>query len=252
MSITPNTTGLPGITELESIVGALLTVGLIASVAGLVLSAIVWAVASHSGNVHIVGRAKTGVVVSAVAAMLTGGAVAHHLLFHRRGLAVSPRSGRAAVIATSLGVLVLATALVVSAVALPGPGGAHPGDVVQPRATLSSQPAPTGQPSPLHRHTPATAFPGNGPAQKTMTSCSPGASRRHRGCRRSSPSGGRALPSPGGWPVLPVAATPQAWVAEFVPALVDVDFAQRSRSALAACPGRGGARTAARHARRCR
>jgi hypothetical protein len=85
VSIAPNTTGLPGITELESIVGALLTVGLIASVAGLVLSAIVWAVASHSGNVHIVGRAKTGVVVSAVAAMLTGGAVALITFFSTAG-----------------------------------------------------------------------------------------------------------------------------------------------------------------------
>ena len=44
MTITPNDNGLPGISELETIVGALLTVGLIASVPGLVLSAIVWAV----------------------------------------------------------------------------------------------------------------------------------------------------------------------------------------------------------------
>ena len=88
VNITPNTTGLPGISELETIVGALLTLGLVASVAGLVLSAIVWAVASHSGNVHIVGRAKTGVVVSAVAAMLTGGAVALVTFFSNAGAAL--------------------------------------------------------------------------------------------------------------------------------------------------------------------
>ena len=43
MNVSPNTTGLPGITELETIVGALLTIALIASLAGLVISAIVWA-----------------------------------------------------------------------------------------------------------------------------------------------------------------------------------------------------------------
>ena len=139
-----------------------------------------------------------------------------------------------AVIVTSLGVLVLATALVVSAVALPGPGRARPGDVVQPRPTLSSRPAPTGQPSALHRHTPATAVPGATPAQEDDDQLFA------RGLQAA--PGLKALvalrvPRPaisGGWPVLPVAGSPQAWVAEFVPALVDVDFAQRSRSALAA------------------
>lgn len=88
MDITPNTTGLPGISELETIVGALLTVGLIASVAGVVLSATVWAVGSHSGNVGLVGRAKGGVVVSALAAMLTGGAVALVSFFSHAGAAL--------------------------------------------------------------------------------------------------------------------------------------------------------------------
>lgn len=88
MNISPNTSGLPGIGELETIVGALLTVGLIASVAGLLLSTVVWAVASHSGNVHLVSRAKGGVVVSAVAAMLTGGAVALITFFSHAGAAL--------------------------------------------------------------------------------------------------------------------------------------------------------------------
>lgn len=88
MNISPNTTGLPGISELEHIVGALLTFGLIAAVAGMVLSAMVWAVASHSGNVHLVGRAKGGVLVSALAAMLTGGAVALITFFSHAGAAL--------------------------------------------------------------------------------------------------------------------------------------------------------------------
>jgi hypothetical protein len=88
VNISPNTTGLPGISELQNIVGALLTFGLIAAVAGLVISAMVWAVASHSGNVHLVGRAKSGVLVSAAAAMLTGGAVALISFFSHAGAAL--------------------------------------------------------------------------------------------------------------------------------------------------------------------
>ncbi|MDA8281284.1 MAG: DUF6112 family protein [Actinomycetota bacterium] len=75
VSVSPNTSGLPGITELQNIVGALLTVGLIGSLGGLVLSAIVWAVGNHSTNPHLAGRGKTGVLVAFVAAALTGGAV---------------------------------------------------------------------------------------------------------------------------------------------------------------------------------
>ena len=72
--VSPNTTGLPGISTLSNIVGALLTVGLIACVAGLVIAAIVWAVGHHSANPSIAGRGKTGVLVALVAALLVGGA----------------------------------------------------------------------------------------------------------------------------------------------------------------------------------
>ena len=72
--VTPNTTGLPGISTLSNIVGALLTIGLIACVAGLVLAAIIWAVGAHSSNPHLSSRGKTGVVVAFVAAVLIGGA----------------------------------------------------------------------------------------------------------------------------------------------------------------------------------
>ena len=72
--ITPNTTGLPGASEAEKIVGALLTFGLIASVAGIALAAITWALGSHSANPHLAGRGKTGVIVACAAALLVGGA----------------------------------------------------------------------------------------------------------------------------------------------------------------------------------
>jgi Family of unknown function (DUF6112) len=72
--ISPNTTGLPGISSLQHIVGALLTVGLIACLAGMVLAAIFWAVGHHSANPSIAARGKAGVLVALVASILVGGA----------------------------------------------------------------------------------------------------------------------------------------------------------------------------------
>jgi hypothetical protein len=73
VSISPNSSGLPGLNELSNVVGALLTVGAILCVLGVILSSVVWAVASTSGNIQLVSRAKTGTVVSAIAALLIGG-----------------------------------------------------------------------------------------------------------------------------------------------------------------------------------
>ena len=64
VNIQPNRTGLPGIASLESIVGALLTFGLVASVAGIAISAIAWAIGSRSGNPHAAGKGKSGVLVA--------------------------------------------------------------------------------------------------------------------------------------------------------------------------------------------
>jgi hypothetical protein len=72
--VSPNSTGLPGISSLSNIVGALLTIGLIACVAGLVIAAIIWAIGTHSSNPYLAGRGKTGVLVAFVAAILIGGA----------------------------------------------------------------------------------------------------------------------------------------------------------------------------------
>lgn len=74
IDIQPNTSGLPGIDALSEIVGALLTFGLVASVAGVALSAITWAIGSNSSNPHLAGRGKTGVIVAVAAAMLIGAA----------------------------------------------------------------------------------------------------------------------------------------------------------------------------------
>lgn len=88
VDITPNTTGLPGLTALEKIVGALLTFGLIAAVAGVALSAIAWAVGSHSANPHVAGRGKSGVLVAGAAAMLIGASNTLVTFFTNAGAAV--------------------------------------------------------------------------------------------------------------------------------------------------------------------
>jgi len=43
-------------------------------VAGVAVSALVWALSAHSGNSHYASGGKTGVLVAAGAAMLIGGA----------------------------------------------------------------------------------------------------------------------------------------------------------------------------------
>ncbi|HCX83707.1 MAG TPA: hypothetical protein DHV14_00915 [Micrococcales bacterium] len=75
IDITPNDTGLPGISQLRTIVGAVMTIGLICSVLALIISAIVWAIGSNSSNPHLASRGKVGVLVSCGAAVVCGASV---------------------------------------------------------------------------------------------------------------------------------------------------------------------------------
>lgn len=75
VSIPPNTSGLPGIDQLRTIVGAVMTVGLILSVLALIVAAVVWGFGANSSNPHMASRGKTGVLVSCGAAVLCGAAV---------------------------------------------------------------------------------------------------------------------------------------------------------------------------------
>ncbi len=88
VSITPNTTGLPGLTQGETIVGSFITVAVICSVLGFALSAIVWSVGNHSANPQVAGRGKSGVLVSAAAAILSGGAMAIVNFFYGVGAGI--------------------------------------------------------------------------------------------------------------------------------------------------------------------
>ena len=72
----PNPQGLPGSRALESLIGGLAFWALLASLAGLIISAAVWALSSHAGNYHHAGIGKRGTLISAGAAMLVGAAPA--------------------------------------------------------------------------------------------------------------------------------------------------------------------------------
>ncbi|WP_315093248.1 DUF6112 family protein [uncultured Cellulomonas sp.] len=83
--ITSNTSGPPGLEQLRVIVGAMLTFSLVACVAALVASAVVWGFGSNSGNPHLAGRGETGVVVAAGAALLIGASNAIITFFSNAG-----------------------------------------------------------------------------------------------------------------------------------------------------------------------
>lgn len=53
IDISPNDSGLPGIAALRTIVGAVMTIGLILSVLALIISAVVWGFGSNSSNPHL-------------------------------------------------------------------------------------------------------------------------------------------------------------------------------------------------------
>lgn len=88
VNIEPNSSGLPGIGQLSSIVGASMTVGLILAVLAVIISAIVWALGSNSSNPHLAGRGKVGVLVGLGAAIVTGASVALVNFFWNVGQAV--------------------------------------------------------------------------------------------------------------------------------------------------------------------
>lgn len=89
ISITPNDSGLPGIAALRSIVGAVMTIGLILSVLALILSAVVWGFGANSSNPHLASRGKTGVLISCAAAIITGASVTLINFFWTVGQTVS-------------------------------------------------------------------------------------------------------------------------------------------------------------------
>jgi hypothetical protein len=60
-----------------TVIGALLTLALIAAVAVLIASAISWGIGNSGGNYQLATKGKTGVIVALAAAAITGSAVAY-------------------------------------------------------------------------------------------------------------------------------------------------------------------------------
>lgn len=75
MNVFPDFEGLSGIAELREVVGALLTFVLVIAVLMLIVSAIIWGVASSNGNQASAAKGRTGVLVCLGAAILAGGAM---------------------------------------------------------------------------------------------------------------------------------------------------------------------------------
>ncbi|OJX69991.1 MAG: hypothetical protein BGO94_12940 [Micrococcales bacterium 72-143] len=73
--IPPNDSGLPGIEALRTIVGAVMTVGLILSVLALIISAVIWGFGANSSNPHLASRGKSGVLIACAAAVICGASV---------------------------------------------------------------------------------------------------------------------------------------------------------------------------------
>ncbi len=86
--VNPNENGLPGLSVLKQIVGALLTWGLVACVAALVVSVIIWALGHHGGNYSQTTSGKTGVLVASGGALLIGGANAIVAFFSALGAGI--------------------------------------------------------------------------------------------------------------------------------------------------------------------
>lgn len=76
MDVFPDFGGVGGANDLRAIVGALLMFVLVIAVLMLIVCAIVWAIASSSGNYQAATKARTGLFVALGAAALAGAGVA--------------------------------------------------------------------------------------------------------------------------------------------------------------------------------
>ncbi|WP_449281549.1 DUF6112 family protein [Leucobacter sp.] len=76
MNVFPDFGAVGASSELASVIGALLTIVLIGAVLTLLVSAIVWAVSSSTGNPYIAQKARVGVFVALGTAALAGAGIA--------------------------------------------------------------------------------------------------------------------------------------------------------------------------------
>ncbi|SDS83952.1 DUF6112 family protein [Microterricola viridarii] len=88
MDVFPDFGAVGGAAELQSIVGALLTLVLIVAVLMMVISGVTWALATANGHFQTATKARTGLWIACGAAALAGAAVAlvNFLLYVGAGL----------------------------------------------------------------------------------------------------------------------------------------------------------------------
>lgn len=76
MDVFPDFGGLGGIGDLKVVIGAMLTIILVVAVLMVIISAILWAIATSAGNLGLASKGRTGVFVAIGAAALAGCGVA--------------------------------------------------------------------------------------------------------------------------------------------------------------------------------
>lgn len=72
VKVDPRANGLPGSNVLQDLIDGLAFWGLLACLAGVIVAAIVWSVASHNSNAHYASNGRRGVLVCLAAALLVG------------------------------------------------------------------------------------------------------------------------------------------------------------------------------------
>ena len=66
---------MSGIGDLKVVIGAMLTIILVVAVLMIIISAIIWAISTSSGNPAVAAKARAGVFVALGTAILAGGGV---------------------------------------------------------------------------------------------------------------------------------------------------------------------------------
>ncbi|SFC97109.1 hypothetical protein SAMN04487968_11729 [Nocardioides terrae] len=74
VGVNPDPGKLPGGPQIQTLLDGLGGWALLASLAGLLISSMAWALGSFGGNYHAVSRGKTGVLVCAACALIAGAA----------------------------------------------------------------------------------------------------------------------------------------------------------------------------------
>jgi Family of unknown function (DUF6112) len=84
----PDAGGLPGSSALETLISGVAFWALLAALGGLLVSAAVWALSSHSGNYQHATMGRRGTIIAACAALLVGAAPAIIAFFEDLGRTV--------------------------------------------------------------------------------------------------------------------------------------------------------------------